>query len=386
MLLFMDTNVFIKCQYSWDTGRIKIIRALAANGWLTILSNKILIEEINQHIKIDLKKEVENYNRFLSKESKIRGYNKSLEINVEPIKIDSAFATMQKKCLDYFTGDGIENVPITSRKIEDLVYDYINKVCPFETAKRNEFKDAIIIYSLKEFQLVKKEKITIFSFDKGFCKAFENDSNYLVLSDFSDIFQLLQNTVPSEINHQIQLAIESDDIRNMIMEYWQEIDVELYLDHWMMDSCEVDEIYPIDEVFINNLSLQDFDLGDWDLDDYTMTFKDFQDGYKLVQARINVDFKIMISFRFMDLDKSYYDRETHDYLVKNYLHIEQSYLVNRDIIIEFDCYIVEGKLYLENARMSKENGDVLALEEYELIGEKSLSKYDEGCYMPVFED
>ena len=284
MLLFIDTNIFVQSQYGWSSGKLASIKSLSQNGWLKILSHSVVKEEINRHIEHDLKREYESYNSFVKKSS-IKGYNKELGLDVGPIDIEKMISLIKEKCNDYFSGDDVIDVPITNKGINVLVSDYINKSYPFEAGKPNEFKDAIIAYSLKEFQAKQEVPIIIYSLDKGFNKAFESNQNFIIIKEFCEILNMLEDNLPSLIQKHLLNKLNENKTKVIIEDYLSELNIELVDDTYFIDSLDIRDNHKIE---IINLRLEDFNIVLNDSSERKENWLNFKDTSGYIFATIEV--------------------------------------------------------------------------------------------------
>ena len=87
----------------------------------------------------------------------------------------------------------------------------------------------------------------------------------------------------------------------------------------------------------------------------------------------------------LDVDRSYYDKESHDYLIKSYIAASRSYSTSHIVELKLEFIITEGLIEFEDISVN-DNNDVLTLYEYELFDQSYSSSYDERYYMPFEED
>ena len=381
MLLFIDTNIFVQSQYGWSSGKLAIIRKLAQSGWINILSHVVVKEEINQNIACDLKQGYECYNNFVKK-SKIRGYNKEVGLNIRPIEAERYISAMQEKCNEYFSGDGVIEVPIPNKGINVLVSDYINKSYPFEVGKPNEFKDAIIAYSLKEFQAKQEVPVIIYSLDKGFNKAFESNQNFIIIEEFCEILNMLEDNLPSFIQKHLLKKLNENKTKVILEDYLSEMNIELVDDTYFIDSLDIMDNHKIE---ISNLRLEDFNIVLDDSSERKENWLNFRDTSGYIFATIEVFFDIGLCFTVVDADRSYYDEETRDYIIKSYIDGFRGYSTSYVIELELGYVINDGLIEFEDISVSEDN-DILTLYEYELFDQSYSSSYDENYIMPFKED
>jgi len=330
MIVFLDTNVYIGAKYIFDSGNLSTLNNLANSGKITILSTSATISEVKQHIKDDISAAVKRYNRLLRKEMPV--LNSDSVFNLNELDEDQVVDSVIAKLNDFMSISSSEQISLNPLDAEKLLDDYFNKISPFESKKPNEFKDAIMINAVKQFQSNTKEQICIVSNDKGFRQAFSNNCNYIVfeyLSGFLKHYTQSEEALAS-ISEFILDKIDDCVFDEVIKEYLTDFDIDRgYYGEWHYDSGEIEDIsYEL-------LYIEEID--------------------KKYIANISVDLDLAIDITYRDEETSYYDKEEGAYLIENFIHAIEKHRVTITIAMECviekteeekilkDFYVVEDK-------------------------------------------
>lgn len=321
MIVYLDSNVYIGANYIFDSGNLGTLKNLVLLGKIAVLHTSATIGEVTQHIKDDISAAVKKYNRVLRKDMPVLNGDSVYKLNHldENQVVNSVIAKLNE-----FIG-GVEQISLNPLDAEKLIDDYFNQNPPFESKKPNEFKDAIMINAIKQFQLSSQQQICIVSNDEGFRKAFADDSNFIVfnfLSGFLKHYNQCEEEL-AYISEFISEKIYDSYFDETIKEYLLDFDIDRgYYGEWHCDSVEIDEIC-FELLYIEEL-----------------------DG-KYV-ANISTDVEISIDITYRDENTSYYDREEDAYLIENFIHAIEKHRVT--ISIAMVCYIenIEEELHLND--------------------------------------
>jgi len=210
-------------------------------------------------------------------------------------------------------------------------------------------------------------------------KEIENNDNFIVLDRIEYVFSLLKKNFVSSIEEQIQLALDGDRLEERIEEYLIDLPVELDTDYWYYDSCDVTEIYNIDIV---GIELIDFDLDIWVGDVLDTKKLELQEGTGTVSASINVAFTMNVDYSVIDEDNSKYDRESHDYIIKNYINFTDEYKLERVIQINFEYYVEDENITFDDIYIDVNNETKLYLDQSEMTNQSFTTSFDERYLMP----
>lgn len=311
MVVYLDTNVYIGAKYIFDSGNFGALKNLITAGKVTALYTSATISEVKQHIETDIGTAITKYNRLLRKDMPILIDDPLY--NLTNLDVEQVVKTVTDK-LDVFSNIvGVEQISLNPLDGEKLVADYFNKVAPFESKKPNEFKDAIMINAIKQFQSTAKSRICIVSNDEGFRKAFENSADFVAFSFLSEFLKYYnQSEIElATISEFLSDIIASGELDDAIKEYFSNFDVDRGdYGEWNCDGGEIDEI-SCELLYIEEM-----------------------DG-KYV-ANISADVEIEIDITYRDEDTSYYDKEEGAYLIEHFIHATEKHRTTMELMIVCD--------------------------------------------------
>lgn len=312
--IFLDTNIYINVGYVFNDSHMKKFSELLLSDGLVLLACSTCIGEVEKHIEKDLENAVKELNKALKRRefAALRNHdlykNKLIEMN-EIQAIDVVINSFH----DFLKQNHVEIFSLQEIDIEEIMQDYFEKKAPFETQKPNEFKDAIMIKALKNYQKKLDEKIIVISSDKGFRQAFVGDSNFVVLEKLVDFFQYQQRT------DSIQEAFEKYFENNLRYESIKEqLDDLLKSISYSFDEREEFEVVSIEKKDIS----------------YKFNYAEVKsDG--CAQAFLTVYFYLRMKCKYLDLGNSYYDKEDDEYIVKSYIESEEIHQFEHEIVLDF---------------------------------------------------
>lgn len=228
--------------------------------------------------------------------------------------------------LEDFVGlDGVEQIPLNPLDAEKLLADYFNQNPPFESKKPNEFKDAIMINAIKQFQKTSKNRIYIVSNDEGFRKAFEGKDDFLsfkFLSEFLNHYNKTKEEL-AYVSDFISDKTNDGDFDDIIKDYLLDFDIDRgYYGEWNIDSSNIDELC----------------CG--------LLYIEETNGKYI--ANISVDVEISIDITYRDENTSYYDKEEDAYLIENFIHAIENHRVAIDVAIECNIENNADELFLND--------------------------------------
>ena len=121
MIVYFDTNIFIRGKYHLNTGKFKAIQNLMNSEKIEVIYSSATIGEIEKNLSQDLSCEVDLYNKFLKKEIPIisrENYN-LVELDKEKIIDD-----MKNKVHDFFRQKGTYEIPLGQIEAQGVMEDY----------------------------------------------------------------------------------------------------------------------------------------------------------------------------------------------------------------------------------------------------------------------
>lgn len=323
MIVFLDTNVYIGANYIFDSGNLSTLKNLANSGKITVLNTSATIGEVKQHIKDDISAAVKQYNRILRKEMPV--LNGDSVFNLNELDEDQVIDSVTAKLNDFIRISSSEQISLNPLDAEKLLDDYFNKIPPFESKKPNEFKDAIMINAVKQFQSNTKQQICIVSNDKGLRQAFSNNCNYIVfeyLSGFLKHYNQSEEELAS-ISEFISDKIDDCVFDEVIKEYLSDFDIDRgYYGEWNCDSGEIEAI-SCELLYI-------------------------EENDKKYIANISIDLDLAIDITYRDEDTSYYDKDEDAYLIENFIHSIEKHRVTINIAMVCEIEKTEEEMTLKD--------------------------------------
>lgn len=325
--VLIDTNIYDSANYSFGNIKFSTIKDFAAKGSLSLLINSVIREEVSKHIRENTTKAINELKRTIKKNSR--------ELTpfryAEPFK-SQIFALDKEQmidfCLNGFTNFlsscNAETISSNGIDVEEMIKDYANKNSPFEEAKPEEFKDAIIIRSFLKYYNDHISEITdgrihlyAISQDKGFI----NGLSRLLPSDH-------KVTILKDINDLIANINSFDRRIKALSDYLTQPDFQEEILDKIKESLEQKPFYvadPTDELDLINITNITYQLLWVDIENENSG-----------KAAFSVDAEIKIWYTYTDEDSSYYDKEDRCYYWKTEIEKEESHRIDFEIILGLD--------------------------------------------------
>lgn len=327
MIVYFDTNIFIRGKYHLNIGKFKAIQNLLKSGKIEIIYTSATIGEIEKNLSQDLSCEIESYNRCLKKEIPIISNE---NYNIVALDKGIIINDMKKKISDFFNQKGVHEIPLGVIKAEKIMEDYFMKKPPFEDQKPYEFKDAIMIYAIKDYLHKNLEPIVVVSGDDGFLNAF---SDVYDIKTFKDLESFLKYANDDIMQEAVDTAVNNGKVDEILLDRIQSLSV--FCDEFVDFECEISSIE------INSCSSSYIDVED---ESYS---KNKSEKYYTVVADVSVNVCISSIISYIDEDMSYYDKEEDRYLFEKRLTEERVDNVDIDIPLQFDILLADGKATIE---------------------------------------
>lgn len=331
MIVYFDTNIFIRGKYHLNTGKFKAIQNLMNSEKIEVIYTSATIGEIEKNLSQDLSCEVDLYNKFLKKEIPIisrENYN-LVELDKEKIIDD-----MKNKVHDFFRQKGTYEIPLGQIEAQSLMEDYFSKKPPFEDQKPYEFKDAIIIYAIKHYYHDNNnEPIIVVSNDIGFLAAFDDLPD---IEFFRDLASFLKYANDDIMQRAVDEAIEDGKVDAILKEIIQSLSV--FCDEFVDFECE--------EFSIDLESASSFYI---DVENESDNI-DKTEKYDTVVADVSATINISSIISYIDEEASYYDKKEGRYLFEKRIVEERIDDLDIDIPLQFDILLAYGKATIEKIR------------------------------------
>lgn len=313
MFVYLDANAYIAAKYRFDKDAFGKLRQLIENGSVEVLYTSATIGEVLQHIENDVAKGITDINRIVRKE--IPALAEIKELGIRELQSQEAIESVKKKLNDFLASSGVIRISLNPLDAEKLISDYLEKVPPFELQKPNEFKDAIVINAIRNYQKTIGAPILIVSSDQGFRKAFGQDESISTVEYLSgalrEHYKLKQQ---KEIEQCIVDALAEGLFDDTLRQYFMDLDIDRgYYSDWECDEKEIDDL------------------------DCELLYMEQDDGK--VIAHLSVELYITATITHRDEDTSFYDKEEDRYLIQNYVTWNEQHClsVNADVLCNIEA-------------------------------------------------
>ncbi len=310
--LFVDANIYIGSGYVFNNDFFSAVEKYSLDGEVKLLTCSICSNEVKMHIKADVEEIIREVNKkikkgiFFALKSDTR--YKDSYIRVDEVQ---AIQSLTSGFENYLSRVEAEVFPIEGIGIEELMEDYYHMNPPFEPKKPKEFKDAIMIKALKNYQKYIGEEIHILSDDEGFRTSFLNDKSFIVYQYHKKFLQFLSRR--KEVCYAFEKYCQDErngDLTRIICEYIQDC-----------EFCNYDE--------------PEFELLDTiEIDDIQTEFLYCEIVDKEnVKIHVSADIDIKINARYLDEENSCYDHEEKEYIYRSYLDVVERHGIQMEIVL-----------------------------------------------------
>ena len=370
--VFLDTNVYETANFSFGNRHFSKLHELILNDEAILLYNDIVYKEVNQHIEDNLLPAVNQYNQVVRENRAFAPFREKSEwsSNIQELNATDMVSSLRNRWNSYLIDCCAEEIDISCVDVEDIVNKYFKKLLPFEGKKPYEFKDAIIIDSIRQYAKENPDdKIFVVSYDKGFRKSFKNDND---ISVFSNLNKAINRVIQDEDN----IAIELEALFN-VESFINEV-VSDVKDYASSGSVSVEDVF--DEVDIISSECTDVQFEYVD---------SVESDSATVIATAFLTFTVEYSER--DEDRSYYDHEERRYYWEVYNKYNCTFSTSKefelyiairpekedpDSLFEYEYILMDDDFYLEQENM-------VDSEIIETISEDSEIEYDDSArYCP----
>ena len=312
--IFLDTSVYDNLNFSFNNRQLSKLRNLAQNDEIDLLYNEIVYQEVYQHIADNLSVAINQYNQLLLESRALAPFKNDDSLSVKIFSLDSEKMISEiRDNWDRFLSECIaEKIDINTVDVDDIVNKYFKKLLPFENKKPYEFKDAIIIDSIRQYaSCYPKEEIYVVAKDKGFRKSFRDDQQIIT---FSDLYDAINQAIHTEENLTIELEnlFNEDDFNTSIR-----ATIDAYASG---GSVSVEDIFDEVDVISSECTDLEFEYVD-----------DVNEENATIIATATIEFVVEYSER--DEDRSYYDQEDERYYWEVYNKYRNKFSVTKEVEI-----------------------------------------------------
>lgn len=333
--VYLDTNVYKGAKYIFEKGKLYTLKKLVEKGHVKIIYTSATVGEVKEHIKIDLDDGIKKYNHVISKNLGTLVDNSKYSDIISTLNCEEVINDINSQFDMYLSDTGAIQISLNPLDAENLMEDYFSKRLPFEKTKPYEFKDAIMINAIKQYQKKYRKQICLVSSDEGFLKTFEGDNNFILFKYLGHFLKYLNNKI--EFNVRIEESIikdiESKRIQALIFDY------------------------------LNDLTLYRFDILDWEYNDLKIkNIEECELNYidknnNIISANLSINSIIELETTFLDAESSYFDKEEGRYIITNYVNSMEEHKIYLEIVVNYNICESGSDIDGKSMYIDKDNSD-----------------------------
>lgn len=323
--VFLDTNIYDASNYSFHNALFGLLKEMAQTGCLRLRINSVVEGEVKKHIETNVKKAAKDLleavkNRNLAGFQKLPVYMDKLQIPNPKEWVETALTEFEQLLNDC----NVVRISSKGIDVETIIQDYFQQNKPFEQAKPDEFKDAIIVATVvNDLQTVGEDEIyCVVSCDKGFREALyektsQEQKKYLkVFSSLAELTDYL--CYLNKHAAHIKSFLQSGKADYVLEDAAREIIYDAILD---IETAS----YGIDDYEV-------IDIKEYKFIPYIISISE----EKIAKVAVTVSCEILVWYEYTDPNESYFDREEHRYLWQKIVEKEDVYNLSFDMILSLD--------------------------------------------------
>ena len=342
--VIIDTSALLRTQCDFlgiNSALLPSFYNLLSQKGVMLLDSDILHREVLNHLhESSIVKTINELENALKKSSKILS---ALNVPVESIRHQFETANVLDKLIKQYETiySNAHKLPYPdSQKVFDL---YFSSTSPFrETVKKkNEFPDAFIIESVKDFLKHEPYKIVLaISQDSDWETAFENNENVICIDSFDKAINLLQ---------------DESDLADVVFEA---LNKNISDEILFLADCEC---YELEEYELVDDDIEITEMRLLDLDSMPVLLKLDKDSVVLkVTAKLAFNGRAKI----FDDDNSVWDSIEREYIFKVYSDIEfvgATTEIECEVEIKFDLNDIKDSAEITSAKITTGNPILISL-------------------------
>ena len=190
--LFIDTNVFIRHRFNFDSLLFIGLIGLCEDGYANLITTDIHCLELNNKLNEEVKNIVDAHNKFSKIGKKYQKFSEELnDNNLNRLNADTLRANFHDKL--YFFFEKIKVNKLLSQKIsaEEVFKNYYSKKPPFGLNKKSkEFADAFILKTIKDWAENNSKKVYVVSSDPDFENYCRDNPELILFTDLKDLLKV----------------------------------------------------------------------------------------------------------------------------------------------------------------------------------------------------
>ncbi len=345
MIVYLDTNVYYGAKFVFEKNKFKTLIDYIKTGEVQVIYTSATISEVHKHLEKEISGEICSYNRAIRKN--LSKYEIEQELSIKEIGINEVISSRKRKLQEFLDLDGVNCISLNPIDAEQLMADYFDMKAPFESKKPNEFKDAIMINAIRNYQKEVEEQICVVSSDDGFRKAFEDVSQIVCFKFLGEFFKYLQKQ--TELDKYYEILKTKGFFKDEIRAYVEERPVD------RADYC----MWCCTEVKMIGIHLE-------------LMYIEKNEDEDILLLHILTDYALSAKILHRDEELSYYDKEEGMYLFEELELWQEEHRCEEEIIVK--CSFDENKQGFHLIEIeSEKNADYIELDDESMIDFTQIS-------------
>jgi predicted nucleic acid-binding protein len=246
--IFIDTEVFVREKFDWNSKSFTRLKELVRTGHLRVLTTSITKNEVMRKIREAL----DNAAKSVKKHEIILG-QLGVPTATEKANASNAVTDLQS-LLDQFLKDvRASEVPL-SVNLDDLCDSYFQEKPPFSGKKKSEFPDAIVLSSLRDWSSQKGKKVYAVSGDQDFKASCGSEENLIHAESLADVISI--STVTKRVQEDLLKFLDnSESLKSRLSEELRGSPVKVRGIHATAVEDITGNIDDVSDVSINHLNV-----------------------------------------------------------------------------------------------------------------------------------
>jgi len=310
--VFLDTECFVRNNLNFENSVLTAFKKLCDEQELQHLSTTVVYREVVRKIEDSTKEALDALKTFKRKAQPLNNLdNKDLSSLFKDLDEGETYQKAINSFKNYLEECLTEIISADSINCEDILDRYFQTKPPFTKDKSNEFRDAILLSSLKDF--IDGESVYVVSGDKILEQYCEEDDKLIYVDSLSKLIDLHSETNARTSKLKDFLHNQVETLQGLISDLIEDCDV---YNNSTWEDAEVEE----------------FKILSVDIDDISVLSISDEDAVVIADARIILE----VTVTGPDYNNGTYDKE--DGII--YTHEHSTQIVSIDYDYEVDIEVV----------------------------------------------
>jgi len=348
--VFLDTNIYDASNYSFRNGLFTQLKKYAKDGLLELQINSVVKGEVQKHIREIINKAVKDLNKVLSSRE-LSSFQHLSNYAERMITLSPAYwvQTTLDEFAELLIACKVEDISSEGINVERIVSDYFCMRYPFEQAKKDEFPDAITVWTVnKEIDRLSEHNVfPNFVIDKE--AGISDDLIYCIVSNDKGFSEAMKTAVGNRPNEDVKLFGALNEFLSFLTvqnEKAAELQEKInngYI-YELIETAIEDGVssaaYNVEEPngYVDDSSC--IETCGYKYEVYVVGCQTMSDGTTVARLYLEVQYEATIEYEFLNETESYWDKEDQTYLWKVVTDRVSVFRVNTEL--EFTIIINEN--------------------------------------------